>query len=180
MFDNQHINCVAPSPFRDEQIAEKRKKLKKDGKSDETIPEDEPDKYKHAVYVMVMKLFADMERRRQQLDTRDMEERKRTREAEIEVEEQRKADKEWQKNFEESRQNRVTSWHSFQSGNSSKSSAAAAAASSSSAYPPAAASASSDASAAASGFDASVTAKKPKKAKKMSMFNPPKLKPETR
>lgn len=61
-----------------------------------------------------------MERRRQQLETRDMEERKRKREAEIEDEEKRKADKEWQKNFEESRQNRVNSWHDFQSGASSK------------------------------------------------------------
>lgn len=61
-----------------------------------------------------------MERRKQQLETRDMEERKRKREAEIEDEEQKKADKEWQKNFEESRQNRVDSWHSFQSGSGKK------------------------------------------------------------
>lgn len=61
-----------------------------------------------------------MERRRQQLDTRDMEERKRKREAEIDEEEKREADKEWQKNFEASRQNRVESWHTFQSGSSTK------------------------------------------------------------
>lgn len=84
-----------------------------------------------------------MERRRQQLETRDMEERKRKREAEIEDEEQQKADKEWQKNFEESRQSRVNSWHDFQSGSGSK--------------------------------------KKSKKQKKQAnLFNPPKLKPETR
>lgn len=68
----------------------------------------------------IWQLFADMERRRQQLETRDMEERKRKREGEIEEEEQKKADKEWQKNFEESRQNRVNSWHDFQSGSSKK------------------------------------------------------------
>ncbi|XP_054747446.1 dnaJ homolog subfamily C member 8 [Anastrepha obliqua] len=100
----------------DHMIAEKRKKLRKESKGFESIPEDDPAKYKHAVYVMVMKLFADMERRRQQLDQRDQEERKRKREAEIEEEEKRKADLEWQKNFEESRQNRVNSWHDFQSG----------------------------------------------------------------
>lgn len=61
-----------------------------------------------------------MERRRQQLETRDMEERKRKREGEIEEEELKKADKEWQKNFEESRQSRVNSWHDFQSGSSKK------------------------------------------------------------
>lgn len=99
-------------------ITEKRKKLKKEGKSD-VIPEDDPSKYKHAVYVMVMKLFADMERRRQQLDLRDQEERKRKREQEIEEEEQRNFQKEWQKNFEESRQNRVNSWQTFQASSSS-------------------------------------------------------------
>lgn len=30
--------------------------MKKDGKNEETIPEDNPEKYKHAVYVMVMKV----------------------------------------------------------------------------------------------------------------------------
>lgn len=152
-----------------QQIAEKRKKLKKDGKGDDPIPEDDPAKYKHAIYVMVMKvgngkcitmqfssihnfnnifgsvsqLFADMERRRQQLETRDMEERKRKREAEIDEEEHRAADKEWQKNFEESRQNRVDSWHTFQSGSGS-------------------------------------SKKKAKKQKKQQPFSMPKLKPETR
>lgn len=67
-----------------------------------------------------LQLFADMERRRQQLETRDQEERKRKRETEIEEEERQKAETEWQKNFEESRQNRVTSWQDFQSGSSSK------------------------------------------------------------
>lgn len=147
--------------------------MKKDGKPNEAIPEDEPDKYKHAVYVMVMKvctkclisvdlnglwmslfflhhlqLFADMERRRQQLETRDQEERKRKREGEIDDEERHKAETEWQKNFEESRQNRVNSWHDFQSGSGSKKKAK--------------------------------KEKKEKKEKKYHSFNPPKLKPETR
>lgn len=142
----------------DMMIAEKKKKLKKEGKFD-GVPEDEPAKYKHAIYVMVMKLFADIERRRQQLEVRDMEERKRKREAEIEEEEQRDLQKEWQKNFEESRQSRVNSWHTFQAGSSSSSS-------------------SSSASAAASAASA-VKSKKSKKAKYTS-FNPPKIKPETR
>uniref|UniRef100_A0A1Q3F2F4 Putative molecular chaperone dnaj superfamily n=1 Tax=Culex tarsalis TaxID=7177 RepID=A0A1Q3F2F4_CULTA len=144
----------------DAMIAEKRKKLRKEGKS-EAIPEDDPGKYKHAVYVMVMKLFADMERRRQQLDLRDQEERKRKREAEIEEEEQKNYQKEWQKNFEESRQNRVNSWQSFQQ---------------------AAASASSSSSSSSNSFETAIPLAKPKKAKKAkySSFNPPKLKPETR
>lgn len=102
------------------QVAEKRKKLKKDGRGNEKIPEDDPEKLKHSIYVMVMKLFADMERKRQQLDERDMEERKRKREAEIEEEESKKMQKEYAKNFEESRQERVNSWHDFQSGGGKK------------------------------------------------------------
>lgn len=101
-------------------LAEKRKKLKKEGRGSDRIPEDDPEKYKHTTYVMVMKLFADMERKRQQLDVRDMEERKRKREQEIEEEEAKKVQKEFTKNFEESRQERVNSWHDFQSGSSKK------------------------------------------------------------
>lgn len=146
----------------DAMIAEKRKKLRKEGKP-EGIPEDDPGKYKHAVYVMVMKLFADMERRRQQLDLRDQEERKRKREAEIEEEEQKNYQKEWQKNFEESRQNRVTSWQTFQQ---------AATASSSS----------TSSSSSAAFVAAAMPVAKPKKAKKTkyTSFNPPKIKPESR
>lgn len=61
-----------------------------------------------------------MERKRQQLDVRDMEERKRKREAEIEEEETKQVQKEFAKNFEESRQDRVNSWHDFQSGKKKK------------------------------------------------------------
>lgn len=100
-------------------VAEKRKKAKKDGRS--SIPEDDPEKYRHAVHVLTMKLFADLERKRRDLADRDMEERKRKREAEIEEEEKAKAQKEWQKNFEESRQNRVNSWQSFQAQGKNKS-----------------------------------------------------------
>ncbi|XP_057366660.1 dnaJ homolog subfamily C member 8-like [Daphnia carinata] len=94
-------------------IAEKRKKLKKEGK-DTRVEEDDPLKYRRAVYVMTIKLFADMERKRRELEQRDMEERKRKRETEIEAEEKAKVDKEWQKNFEESREGRVSSWQKFQ------------------------------------------------------------------
>lgn len=94
--------------------------MKKEGKGNDSVPEDDPEKYKHAVYVLTMKLFADMERKRQQLDARDQQERRRKREHEIEDEEQEKAEREYQKSFEESRQNRVTSWQDFQSGKKKK------------------------------------------------------------
>ncbi|KAK8724345.1 hypothetical protein OTU49_011343, partial [Cherax quadricarinatus] len=98
---------------------ERKKQLKREGK-DTRVDEDDPEKLKRAVYVQTMKLFADMERKRRQQETRDQEERKRKRDLEIEEEEQRKAEKEWQKNFEESRVNRVNSWKDFQKGKSAK------------------------------------------------------------
>lgn len=103
----------------DQMIEEKRKKLKKAGKGSR-VEEDDPVKYKHAVYVLTMKLFADLERKRRQAEERNMEERKRKREEEIEQEEKKKIDKEWQKNYEESRENRINSWKAFQSGSKSK------------------------------------------------------------
>jgi DnaJ family protein C protein 8 len=100
-------------------LQEKKKKLKKEGK-DTRVEEDDPEKYKHAVYVMTMKLFADLERKRRKLEDRDQEERKRKREDEIAEEEKKKVDKEWQKNFEESREGRVSSWKTFQDGKKGK------------------------------------------------------------
>ncbi|PSN31039.1 Inositol hexakisphosphate and diphosphoinositol-pentakisphosphate kinase [Blattella germanica] len=57
-------------------INEKRKKLNRERK-EQRVDENDPSNYKHAVYVMTVKLFADMERKRRQLEQRDMEERKR-------------------------------------------------------------------------------------------------------
>lgn len=39
------------------QIEQKRKKQKKESRQAEGIPEDDPIKFKHAVYVMTMKVF---------------------------------------------------------------------------------------------------------------------------
>merc|ERR1711936_1064591 len=84
----------------DEMIKQKRKQLKKEGKPQD-VPEDTPDKYKHAVYVQTCKLFADLERLRQERDTKDMHERKRKAEDEAFEKEKKEFNKEWQKNFEE-------------------------------------------------------------------------------
>lgn len=120
----------------DMMISEKRKKLKREGRGYEKIPEDDPAQYKHCIYVAVMKLFADLERKRQQLEQRDLEERKRKREQEIEEEEQRELQKEFAKNFEESREARVSSWQKFQSGEGKKSKKAKKAPTSSTFQPP--------------------------------------------
>lgn len=100
-------------------IDEKRKKLKKE-KKHASVEEDDPVKYKQAIKVMTMKLFADYERKRRSLEERATEERKRKREEEIEAEEAKQMEQEWNKNFEESRQNRVNSWQSFSKSSKSK------------------------------------------------------------
>ncbi|XP_023222051.1 dnaJ homolog subfamily C member 8 isoform X2 [Centruroides vittatus] len=117
---NKAMEVVEEAKARTNQmIEEKRKKQKKAGKESK-IEEDDPAKYKHAVYVMTMKLFADMERKRRQQEDRDMEERKRKREQEIAEEERKKLEVEWQKNYEDSRESRVNSWKAFKTGNKSK------------------------------------------------------------
>lgn len=54
------------------------------------------------------------------MEQRDCEQRKRKREEELSVEAQAAVEREWQKNFEESRQSRVDSWKAFQSGSGAK------------------------------------------------------------
>ncbi|XP_055356948.1 dnaJ homolog subfamily C member 8-like [Paramacrobiotus metropolitanus] len=97
----------------DQMIKEKKKKLRKEGKSG-AVEEDDPEKYKHAVYVLTMKLFADLERKRREQETKNAHEKKRKHLEEEEAKEKEKDDKEWQKNFEASRTQRVDSWRTFQ------------------------------------------------------------------
>ncbi|GFR98238.1 DnaJ homolog subfamily C member 8-like [Elysia marginata] len=96
----------------EEMIKQKKKQLKKEGKPQD-VPEDSVDKYKHAIYVQTCKLFADLERLRQERETKDMHERKRKAEEDALEEERKEMEKEWQKNFEESRTGRVDSWRTW-------------------------------------------------------------------
>ena len=52
----------------------KKKALKKEGKP-QTIAEDEDEGFRHAVYVQTCKLFADLERLRQNKEAQEMHER---------------------------------------------------------------------------------------------------------
>uniref|UniRef100_A0A8C5A1I5 DnaJ (Hsp40) homolog, subfamily C, member 8 n=2 Tax=Gadus morhua TaxID=8049 RepID=A0A8C5A1I5_GADMO len=95
-------------------MKEKKKQLKKDGKP-VFVEEDDPEMFRQAVYKQTMKLFAELEIKRKEREAKDMHERKRAREEEIETAEKAKRDREWQKNFEETRDGRVDSWRTFQS-----------------------------------------------------------------
>lgn len=103
-------------------MEEKRKKLIKENKgkgiTNHTIDEDDPAKFKQSVHILTMKLFADLERKRRQLEQRASDEAARKREAELEAEERKNIEKEFAKNWEESRQGRVNSWLNFTSGGS--------------------------------------------------------------
>uniref|UniRef100_A0A2S2PNG3 DnaJ subfamily C member 8 n=1 Tax=Schizaphis graminum TaxID=13262 RepID=A0A2S2PNG3_SCHGA len=94
-------------------VVEKRKKLKKEGK-DTKVEEDDPAIMKRSIYVQTCKLFADLERKRKDHEARELQERKRKREQEIDEEHKATVSKEWQKNFDESRESRVNSWKAFQ------------------------------------------------------------------
>lgn len=96
-------------------MEEKRRRLKKEGKP-YAIDEDDPIKFKLAVNILTMKLFADLERKRQMSEDKISEEAKKKREKELEEEERKNRIKEFETNWEESRQGRVDSWMSFQKG----------------------------------------------------------------
>merc|ERR1712038_1625353 len=93
-------------------MEEKRRKLRREGKP-QIIEEDNPVLYKKAVGILTMKLFADLERKRQQNEDKISQDAKKKREKELEDEARKEKIKEFEKNWEESRQGRVDSWLSF-------------------------------------------------------------------
>ena len=149
------------------------------------IEEDNPIKYQQSVKVLTMKLFADLERKRRVQEQKISEEALKKREMELAAEEKRTLEKEFNKNFEESRQGRVNSWLGFTKGTSftpdgpstskgsSSSSKAAAAATAAAGHAAAAA-------AAAAMSDGGGKEKKKKKKFSPMGFRPPKHKPESR
>ncbi|KAM4725084.1 dnaJ homolog subfamily C member 8 [Anableps anableps] len=109
----------AGKEYVEHMVKQKKKQLKKDGKPQD-VEEDDPDVFRQAVYKQTMKLFAELEIKRKEREAKEMHERKRAREEEIEAAEKAKREREWQKNFEESRDGRVDSWRTFQTKGKSK------------------------------------------------------------
>lgn len=70
--------------------------------------------------VLTMKLFADLERKRRNLEQKISDDAAKKRETELAAEERRNMEKEFNKNWEESRQGRVDSWMAFKSGGKAK------------------------------------------------------------
>ncbi len=158
-------------------MEEKRKHLRKQGK-DFRIEEDDPAKYRQAVHILTTKLFADLERKRQKQEQKISDDAAKKREAELAAEERRNMEKEFAKNWEESRQGRVNSWLDFKKG---KTATAPPPPPPSAANPPAKAGGSAIAAAAAAAETGEPPAKKKKKKPFSPMgFRPPKHKPESR
>lgn len=156
-------------------MEERRKSLKRQGKS-YRLEEDDPAKFHETVRALTTKLFADLELKRQKAEQKVSTEAARQAEEESAMAERRKLEKEFQQNWEESRQGRVNSWLGFArgttyTGGSQSATAAAVAQAASSALGKAA-----DAEAAGG------PVKKKKKKEKFSPmgFRPPKHKPESR
>jgi len=99
----------------EDMLREKRLKYK-----GQAIEEDTVEGYKKALWSITCKLFADIERLRVREEERKTEERKRKAEETSDREERAKLRKEWDKNYEESRETRVSSWKSFQTTTKSK------------------------------------------------------------
>jgi len=100
-------------------LKEKKKQAKKEGK-DKIEEEEDSEKLSKLVHSTTVKLFADYEIKRRAQEEKDAEQRKRQREQEIAEEEAAKKKKEWEKQWEESRTNRVDSWRNFQAGGKKK------------------------------------------------------------
>ncbi|KAF8572225.1 hypothetical protein P879_00339 [Paragonimus westermani] len=107
------LEVVEEAKDRVEQmIMEKRKRLKKANQSTE-VEEDDPVKKRHAIYVQTCKLFADLERLRVEEELKQSNDRKRKAQEQDEERRLVQMDKEWKKNYEESRNDRVASWRDF-------------------------------------------------------------------
>ena len=149
---------------------------------DPIIEEDNPIKYKQSVKILVMKLFADLERKRRTQEQKMSEDALKKREMELAAEEKRNYEKEFNKNFEESRQGRVNSWLDFTKGKTFTPDGPAAGPTATASSSKAAAAAGQAAAAAAAAAMNSGGGKEKKKKKKFSPmgFRPPKHKPEAR
>jgi len=104
----------------DMKLKEKRKEAKRLNPN-AVIPEDDsPEAYFRLQRAITAKLFADNDIKKQELVDRQQQEKKREREQEIDEEETVKRQKEFDKQWDDGRNNRVSDWRSFQKKNSKK------------------------------------------------------------
>jgi len=95
-----------------QQIEEKKRKLRVAGKP-VIVDEDNPIYLKKAIAIMIMKLFADLERKRMGHEDKVSREAQKKKDDEDEAQMRKEMRETWAKNWEESRQGRVDSWMTF-------------------------------------------------------------------
>merc|ERR1719230_2437280 len=95
-----------------QQVEEKKRKLRVAGKP-VIVDEDNPIYLKKAIAIMIMKLFADLERKRMGHEDKVSREAQKKRDEEDEAAARKEMRETWAKNWEESRQGRVDSWMTF-------------------------------------------------------------------
>merc|ERR1719217_1876742 len=97
----------------------KRKEGAETGSIDDSVPEDDPHKFKMAVKIMISRMFAEFEQRKKQLEAKDKEMKKAAQEAQAEKEFMEALKKKEEALWEKTRQKRVNSWRNW-SGNAPK------------------------------------------------------------
>jgi len=95
-----------------QQIEEKKRKLRISGKP-VIVDEDNPIYLKKAIAIMIMKLFADLERKRMGHEDKVSRDAQKKKDDEDEATMRKEMRETWAKNWEESRQGRVDSWMTF-------------------------------------------------------------------
>jgi len=94
------------------EIEEKKRKLRAE-KKPQIVDEDNPIYLKKAIAIKIMKLFADLERKRMTGEDKVSRDAQKKRDDEDEAAARKEMRETWAKNWEESRQGRVDSWMTF-------------------------------------------------------------------
>ena len=115
----QRICKAAHDAVERKKAAAKKKKRKENaetGSIDDSVPEDDPHKFKMAVKIMISRMFAEFEQRKKQLEAKDKEMKKAAQEEQAEKEFMEALKKKEEKLWEKTRQKRVNSWRAWSQG----------------------------------------------------------------
>ena len=106
--------CQAAEEAVEKKVAKEKKRLRKEGQED-SVPEDDPNRFACSVKVMICRMFAEFEQRKKQLEKQDAEAKKKARDELAEREFMEALQKREQKMWEKSRQKRVNGWRAWES-----------------------------------------------------------------
>lgn len=105
--------CQAAEEATEKKVAKEKKRKRKEGE-DDAVPEDDPDRLASAVKVMICRMFAEFEHRKNQLEKHETEAKKKAREEQAEKEFMDALKAREEAMWEKSRQKRVNGWRAWQ------------------------------------------------------------------